>query len=102
MITDDSVLMLDSAQQHVSLREQHVSGNSVSRDTGPCPIVYPKLCELTHLTASQISPSCSRDTLLHNGSWWSNSGDKGIGVLKRSYETFSSVKSVIEKDYRVG
>lgn len=52
VITDGSVLMLDSAQQRVSFREQHVRGNGVSRDTGPRPIVYPKLCELTHLTAS--------------------------------------------------
>lgn len=52
VITDDNVLMLDSAQQRVSLGEQHVRGNGVSCDTGPRPIVYPKLCELTHLTAS--------------------------------------------------
>lgn len=62
VVTDDTLLILDSAQPRVSFGEQHVRGNRVSRDTGPRPIVYPKLCELTHLTASQISLSCSRDT----------------------------------------
>lgn len=58
VITDDSVLMLDSTRQRMSFRERHVRGNGVSRDTRPRPIVYPKLCELAHLTASQISLSC--------------------------------------------
>lgn len=51
VITNGRVLLLGSSQQ-MSFREQHVRGNGVSRDTGPRPIVYPKLCELTHLTAS--------------------------------------------------